>query len=38
MFSNCFFENLNLYEIVWKYIVELGGPDNMAHAPCMLDT
>jgi len=32
-------ENRAVYEIMWKYIVERGRPqDNMAHAHCMLDT
>jgi len=39
VFSNFFFLNRAVYEIMWKNIVERGRPqhDNMAHVHCMLD-
>jgi len=40
VFRNFFSENLAVYEIMWKNIVERDRvtDDNMAHAHCMLDT
>jgi len=37
MFKN-FLSNCAVHEITWKNIVELGGPHNMVHVHCMLDT
>ena len=36
--SNFFLENLALYEVMWKNIVERAIDDNVTHAHCMLDT
>ena len=37
IYNNIFFENISVYEIMWKYIVERGRPhDNMMHAHCIL--
>jgi len=39
-FSIRFFENLGIYEVMWKKYCRAGRTtdDNMAHAHCMLDT
>jgi hypothetical protein len=38
MFNNLFiFENLAIYEIMWKGRVKQGTDENMAHTHCMLD-
>jgi len=37
MFNNLFlFENLTIYEIMWKSRVRQGTDENMTHAHCML--
>ena len=42
MISNVFPKNLAVYEIIWKYMVEVGKPRmtvyNVAHALCTLAT
>jgi len=40
VFSNFFFENRTVYEIIWENTVRArkATDDNMAHAHCILDT
>jgi hypothetical protein len=40
MFTNCFSENRDIYDIIRKNVIETvqATDDNLAHAHCMMDT